>query len=129
MNKTFTLPALVLTTAVLLTLSPLSLLSQQPITLDDCFVYFKFYPESGADLHYLKDGVHYADADEKGLHIHDVRKQGFDSLVPLNLPADAKGYDRFEFSDDETRLLLRAKTEHVYRHSALANYFFYDMKT
>lgn len=113
----------------LLAFSPLCLLAQKPITLDDCFVYFRFYPESGPDFQYLKDGVHYVDADEKGLHIHDVRKQGFDSLVPLNLPPELKGYDQFEFSDDETKLLLRTKKEPVYRHSVLANYFVHDLKT
>ncbi|MBV6443476.1 MAG: S9 family peptidase [Haliscomenobacteraceae bacterium CHB4] len=114
---------------LLLALSPLALHAQKNITLDDCFVFFKFYPESGPAFHYLKDGVHYADADEKGLHLHDVRKPDFDSLVPLALPQEVKGYDQFEFSDDETKLLLRTKTEAVYRHSVLASYFVHDLKT
>jgi len=121
MKKTISLSAFLLCSFLLF--------SQKEITLDDCFLYFKFYPESGPDFHYLKDGVHYADADEKGLHIHDVRKPDFDSLVLLNLPSEATSFDQFEFSGDESKLLLRTKTEAVYRHSVLANYFVYDLKT
>lgn len=124
MNKTFAVCFLL----GLSLLTPLFLLAQKPITIDDCFVYFKFYPESGPNFQYLKDGVHYADTDEKGLHIHDVRRPDFDSLVPLNLPAEAKGFDQFKFSEDETKILLRSKTEQVYRHSVLAYYYVYDLK-
>ena len=118
------------TLAFLLSLScSAALFSQKQITLEDCFVNFRFYPESGPDFQYMKDGVHYAEADEKGLHIHDVRNENIDSVVALQLPPEAKSYDQFDFSEDETKLLLRTGTEHVYRHSVLASYFVYDLKT
>lgn len=118
------------TLAFLLSLSCSAVLfSQKQITLEDCFVNFRFYPESGPDFQYMKDGVHYAEADEKGLHIHDVRNENIDSVVALQLPPEAKQYDQFDFSEDESKLLLRTGTEHVYRHSVLASYFVYDLKT
>ena len=131
MNRTFALFAIGarLCLVSLLALSPLSLLSQKPITLDDCFVYYKFYPEYGPDFQFLKDGVHYVDADSKGLHIRDVRNADFDSLLTLNLPPEARGYDQFDMSDDETKIVFRNKKEAIYRHSVLANYFVYDLKT
>ncbi|MBX2891473.1 MAG: S9 family peptidase [Saprospiraceae bacterium] len=128
MKKTNALPAALLTIAGLL-LSPALLSAQKAITLDDCFVYFRFYPEQGPHFHFLKDGVRYVEADDKGLRIHDVRNADFDSLVPLNLPPEAREYDEFTFSEDETKLILRTKKESVYRHSVLADYFVYDFTT
>jgi dipeptidyl-peptidase-4 len=40
-----------------------------------------------------------------------------------------QGFDQFEFSEDETKLLLRTETEPVYRHSVLAKYYVYNLKT
>lgn len=105
-----------------------SLFAQKSITLQDCFTYFKFYPGFGGEFHYLKDGARYAEADEKGLRLLDVRKPDFDSLTTLSLPEAAAGFDAFEFNADETRLLLRTGTEPVYRHSVLAHYWVYDLK-
>ena len=111
---------------------PIGIAAQTPksITLDDCFSFFKFYPQTGANFQYLSDGVHYAEADQKSvLHIRDVRDVKADSIVTLKLPDAAKGFDQFEFSEGETKLLLRTAAEPVYRHSVLANYFVYDFKT
>ena len=110
-------------------LSCFLLFSQKQITLEDCFVNFQFYPESGPDFQYLKDGIHYVEADAKGLHIFDLRNENADSLVALQLPQDAKRFDRFEISEDETKLLLRTAKVKVYRHSVLAKYYVYDLKT
>lgn len=114
----------------LLLFLPLSLCAQKTITLDDCFSFFKFYPQTGANFHYLKDGARYVEADHDGvLHIRDVRNERVDSIISLNLPEAVKGFDQFEFSEDETKLLLRTETEPVYRHSVLAKYFVHDFKT
>jgi dipeptidyl-peptidase-4 len=52
-----------------------------------------------------------------------------DSVISLQLPEALKGFDEFEFSTDETRLLLRTEAEPVYRHSVNARYFVYDLAT
>ncbi|MBL7829007.1 MAG: DPP IV N-terminal domain-containing protein, partial [Saprospiraceae bacterium] len=106
-----------------------SLTAQKTIALEDCFMFYKFYPQSGAELVFLKDGKHYVEIDQKGLHIRDLRDEKIDSVVTLNLPKHAQQFDQFELSDDETKLLLRTETEPIYRHSVLANYFVYDLKT
>lgn len=112
-----------------LLLAPLALTAQKAITLDDCFTFFKFYPQGGEAFKYLKDGRHFAEADERGIHIHDVFTPGFDSLIRLDLPEEAKGFDEFTFSADETKVLLRTGTEPIYRHSVLASYYIHDLKT
>ena len=103
--------------------------AQKPITLDDCFVFYKFYPESGARYKYMKDGLHYIVSDEGKLHMRSVLNEKFDSTLNLKLAPEVADFDQFEFSEDETLLLLRTKTEPVYRHSVLANYYVYNLQT
>ena len=105
------------------------LFAQKQITLDDCFVFYKFYPESGARYTYMKDGLHYIDSEEGKLHIRSVLNEKFDSVLTLKLSPAASEFDQFAFSEDENLLLLRTQTEPVYRHSVLANYFVYNMKS
>jgi dipeptidyl-peptidase-4 len=92
-------------------------------------VFYKFYPESGARYTYMKDGLHYIDAEEGKLHIRSVLNEKLDSVLTLKLSPAASEFDQFAFSEDENLLLLRTQTEPVYRHSVLANYFVYNMKS
>ena len=71
----------------------------------------------------MDDGKHYANIDKKGIHFRDMRDASKDSIVAINLPEEARAFDQFEFSDDETKLLLRTETEPIYRHSVLYNLF------
>ncbi len=112
-----------------LLLFSLLLQAQKPITLQDCFQFFIFYPQAGGQYFYMDDGKHYANIDRDGLHFRDIRDDSKDSLVAMNLSDEAKEFDRFEFSKDETKLLLRTETEPVYRHSVLANSYVYDFAT
>lgn len=113
-----------------LMLSSGALRAQKSITLDDCFTFYKFYPQTGDNFQYLKDGVHYVEADHDAqLHFHDVRKAQSDSIVQLKLPEAVRDFDQFEFDETETKLLLRVETEPIYRHSVLANYYVYDFET
>jgi dipeptidyl-peptidase-4 len=110
-------------------IAALPLLAQSTISLEDCFVYYKYYPQSSTSYFYMDDGRHYAHLDKKGLHLRDLLDASKDSLVPVKIADAAQSFDQFEFSDDESKLLLRTATEAVYRHSVLANYFVYDFKT
>ena len=103
--------------------------AQKAITLDDCFTFFRFYAQSAGEFQYLNDGIHYAEADEQGLHIYDVRQPGADSLVAWELPESLKDFDAFELSEDETKALLRTHTRQVYRHSVKADYYVYDFRS
>jgi dipeptidyl-peptidase-4 len=103
--------------------------AQKTITIDDVFQYFRFYPQSAGGYHYRKDGHHYIKADKKALHLYDVRTPDQDSVLTMNLPESASAFDRFTFTDDESKVLLRAEVEPVYRHSVRAKYYVYDFTT
>lgn len=114
--------------SVLGSLTPVA--AQKSITIDDCFTFFKFYPQSGTDFQYLGDGLRYAHADRDGnLHIRDLRDEQFDSTITLVLPEKMRDFDRFEFNESQSKVLLRTEAEPVYRHSVRARYVVYDFET
>ncbi len=111
-------------------LSAALLFSQKPITLDDCFTFFKFYPEYGGSFQYAPDGRHYFEAEGGNIVEYDLvtGKKG----ATLVAKADLKGvdeFDAFEFNANRSQVLLRTHTQPVYRHSVLADYWVYDLKT
>jgi dipeptidyl-peptidase-4 len=108
--------------------STASVFAQKTITIDDCFAYFKFYATGVNHYHYLADGARYAEANAEGIHVFDVRRPDFDSVITFNLPDAYRGFDQFTFNADETKLLLRTQNQPVYRHSSLAFYTVYDLK-
>ncbi|MCC7245997.1 MAG: S9 family peptidase, partial [Saprospiraceae bacterium] len=79
-------------------------------------------------FHFLKDGKHYAELDETGLHIRSLLDETKDSLVGLPAELSLADVDQFEFSENEACLLLRSNSKSVYRHSSLATYSIYDFK-
>ncbi len=103
----------------------LPLFSQKNITLEDCFVFYKFYPQSGSGFRYLKDGVHFSKLEKDGLHIGSILKPEMDSVISL----PKMEFDDYFFSDDESKIVLRSETEQIYRHSVLAKYLVFDLKT
>ena len=117
---------LYLSLAVLLTVHVAT--GQQVITLDDCFKSYRFYPQSGPDFRLMKSGRHYSVQQAKSLSRYDLLTQKEDSVLvkkgEINL-----AFDEYFFSKDEQVLLLRSETTPVYRHSVLANYHVFDLRT
>jgi len=107
-----------------------SAIAQRPITLEDCFTYFKFYPESGGGFDLAPDGQHYFEKDD-GRILEFVLATGEQSRVVLEKSelGDVSEWDEFTFSSDLSKVLLRTNTKPVYRHSVLADYWVFDLKT
>lgn len=101
---------------------------QKAITLDDCFSFYRFYPEYAANYHHLADGQHYVDADEGNILRYQLRTGQVDSTLADKASINLE-FDQFEFSPDGSKILLRNNTEAVYRHSVLADYFVYNPQT
>ncbi len=113
----------------LLLLTVAGLVAQKPITLDDCFTYFKFYPESGSDYRFTPDGSHYYKVEGGNIVEYDLLtgKKGATLVEKTNLSI-VGDWDEFEFNADRSRVLLRTNTEQVYRHSVKADYWVYDLQ-
>jgi len=104
--------------------------AQKSITLDDCFTFFKFYPEYAGDFQYSPDGMHYLTSEEDGIVEYDLTSGAQTRvIVAKSALTDAGEWDEFTFNADQSKVMLRANVKPVYRHSVLADYWIYDLKT
>lgn len=120
----------------LLIFSTYSLFSQSQlndITLEDIWAKYTFYPKTIKGLNSMNDGENYTVL-ELGKNIVKYNyKSGkkvetiFDFDVIKN--KDFKGIIDYEFSSDESKILLTTDMENIYRHSFKADYFIYDTKS
>lgn len=93
-----------------------------------------FVGESIGDIRSMNDGVHYTKLDRvnKQLELNQYQyKDGskVKTLIPSGVLPDDKLISGYQFSSNEQKVLLETDVEGVYRHSYLANYFVYDLKT
>lgn len=104
--------------------------AQKSITLDDCFTFFKFYPEYAGDFQYSPDGMHYLNAEEDGIVEYDLTSGAQTRvIVAKSALKDADAWDEFTFNADQSKVMLRSNVKPVYRHSVLADYWIYDLAT
>lgn len=108
-----------------------TLFSQKEISLEDCFVLYKFYPQGSKGFRYMNDGRHFSEMQGNGLRVYDVLRPEVDSSADSFIQFAAKGadFDDYFFSKDESKIVFRSNVEPVYRHSVLANYSVYDLKS
>lgn len=106
------------------------------ITLEDIWQTYTFYPETQKDVVHMKDGEHYCVL-ENNIMINEYEyKTGkktativrTNQLVPEGKNEEIS-IDEFEFSSDESRILIATATEQIYRHSSVSDYYVYDRAT
>ena len=94
----------------------------QEITLDK--IYSGYYRGKGiAGIASMKDGNHYAVIERGGIARYDYKtstKQG--NIVDGN-------FESYEFSDDESKILLLKESQPIYRHSFLGLFDVKDLKS
>lgn len=114
-----------------------SLWAQNKINLEDLWLNYKYYPYGIDDIRSMSDGEHYTLAEASGTQQNMINKYAYKSgkkvaslldLSILNNPI-IKSFESYEFSSDETKILLTLNSEPIYRHSFKANYYIYDIKT
>ncbi|OAB79811.1 S9 family peptidase [Cochleicola gelatinilyticus] len=125
-----------LTRFLVLFLTATTILSaQQDITLND--IYGGAFRTEGLDaLRSLKNGTEYSvlnyDRDAKASTIDVYNYKTGKKERTLLSSNDLPGIDyliSYEFSDDESKLLLATKLEQIYRRSSLGTYYVYDLKS
>lgn len=122
--------------ACLSLLIPVLAFAQPKLTLEDIWLKYAFYPKSAQGFNVLKDGVSYVDVENTGEGVGSLYKYELKSQKQIALLVDGKdlnvdsrrlpvqGYD---FSPDETKLLLSENREQVYRRSPMADHYVYDI--
>lgn len=119
----------------------LPLTAQKALTLEDIFIANKFRPEYVWGINHLPDGAHYSaldyEASSQSLNILVYDYETGEVQDTLFHGAWVKEqYDRgpfmfyeYSISPDETKILLAANTESIYRYSTKADYYVFDRAT
>ncbi|WP_163712373.1 S9 family peptidase [Mangrovibacterium lignilyticum] len=107
--------------------------AQKKITLEDVQAYGTFNQKSVDGLYSMNDGLHYTTL-EQGSKIvkYDYKKgEKVGDVFDLSKIEDAaiNHFSSYEFSDDETKILLCTQEEKLYRHSKTANYYIWNSVT
>jgi len=109
---------------------------KQSITLEDIWTKGTFSAKGVAGFTSLNDGRYYCDLDEKQnlIRFEFATGNGVDTLIKhddLKMPGknEAIDFNSFEFSNDESKILIPVETEHIYRHSSRSLFYVYDLKT
>jgi len=118
-----------------LLLLPFSLFSQNPITLEDIWQNGTFSAKGVPGFNFRNDGVHFTRLNGAAVEEYDLRtgyQSGaiFDAATVTDADKDWKGaFDGYSFSADESKMLLSANSEPIYRWSKKADHFVFDQKT
>lgn len=117
-----------------------TLLSQnkkRDVTLEDIWKDYKFSSRSIGGLKSLNDGEHYT-ALEKSTDGVNLVKHSYIDETDLTVLVNSNNLlyegqpiaiDGYEFSSDETKLMIASNEESIYRHSKKANHFIYDLSS
>lgn len=102
--------------------------SQQEITLEDIWAKGTFRGKGIDGIRSMKDGKHYCILTQNAIEKYDYAKASKVGEVVNFSGLDLKGYVvDYQFSKDESKVLLILNPEMIYRHSYLADCFVYDI--
>lgn len=112
-------------------LSPNINLAQAPITVEDIYGTGKFRHKTVPGFNFQNDGRHYTRLEDNSINQYDLTTG--ENTATIFSPAEIKrkttfsgNIDGYQFSADESRILLWTDRESIYRRSFRANYFVWD---
>ena len=108
-----------------------SLFAQKEITLDDIWKDYTFFPKSVPGFNFQNDGKHYTRLEEKEINQYDLTtgklsRNIFSGDKYMNKDGFDGEFSAYEFSEDETKLLIETEREQIYRRSSRANFYVFD---
>lgn len=107
--------------------------STQNITLEDIFVKGTFRAQSVSGLRSMNDGEHYTTLENGNQIVKYSYKTGEEVDVIFDVTkvedAEIKTFSDYEFSNDETKILLTTNIKSIYRRSFTADYFVWNSVT
>lgn len=108
---------------------------QNPITLEDIWLNYKFFPSKAPEALSMKDGEHYTSLVNKTFLNKYEYKTGKEVSTILRSselisPIDGKiiTISDYSFSPDESKILISSKTEHIYRNSSKSIFYIWNIK-
>ena len=123
-----------ITTIIAFLLSSSLLFAQSEITLEGIWSDYNFISQSVPGFNFLKDGKHYTRLEDGKIQQYDFTTGALVATIfdPATVESTA-GFDGqvdgYNFSEDESKVLVRTNTESIYRRSFKSYYFVYDRET
>ncbi len=110
-----------------------TLLAQKRIELEDIFIKNTFSEKTVQGLHSMNDGLHYTILENGNRIVKYNYQTGKQVAVLFDLEkienAAIKSFSKYQFSDDETKLLLTTDIQPIYRRSYTAEYYVWNSTT
>lgn len=113
--------------------------TKRNFTLEEIWKDNKFKFETADGLNSMKDGIHYTslESDSTGSFIvkYSYKTGKATDTIISNKMMIPEGMDKaidiesYQFSSDETKLLISTESEQIYRHSTKEIYYVYELKT
>lgn len=101
--------------------------------LEDLWVNYSYYPESVDGFTPMNDGETYTMLEDGYINLFSYKTGKFiktivsaNDLIPAGASKSLK-YRSYEFSSDETKVLIATEIETIYRHSFKADYWIYSV--
>jgi len=96
----------------------------------------EFSAESVEGLNSMNDGLHYTGVEFSDAFGSKIVRYSYETGKEVSVIATSKdifgdatrSIDGYEFSSDESKLLIQIETEPIFRHSFAANFYIYDLK-
>ncbi len=105
------------------------------VTLADIWSDGTFAAESVYGLRSMNNGLHYTSLEDGKINKYGYEKEGLietilseDELKPSG-NGESISIDEYQFSPDESKVLIATETEKIYRHSTREIYYIFDLKT
>ena len=114
----------------------------QKTQIDNTAIWYNgvFSPGNIGGVNSMNDGKNFTSLDynkeTKAIEINKYSYASYEKVGTILSSADFKPdgktairFDDYQFSSDETKLLLATEQESIYRHSSKSNYYIYDIAT
>lgn len=107
--------------------------NKKDLTLEDVLIQNTFGQQTITDLKSMKDGEHYTSLENKSRIIKYSFRTGEQTAVVFDLAtvenSPISNFSSYQFSDDETKILLTTNKNKIYRHSYTAQYYVWNSVT
>lgn len=118
----------------LLQLSSFAQSESKKITLEDIWLKSTFRPAFIQEIRSMKDGEHYCILQDNAIKKFAYKDGKLQSTILeasklKNSEISKIEIDDYQFDNSETKILISTNTEPIYRHSSVADFYIYDLKT
>ncbi len=106
---------------------------KRDIKLEDIWKNYSFYPKNYSELNSMNDGEHYTKLEQID-NGQVIKKYSFKNGQKVKTLFKSAEFSiplikKYTFSKDENKILLKTKTEKIYRYSSKAIYYIYNIFT